>query len=406
MANVFQNLTNGLGQLKNFYEGPIVSQFNDDMPAMRVFEKDKKSWSGLQVVRPLKTRRNQGIGATSDGGNMPAVGVQGTAQAIILAKYNYLRFGITGPMIKASQRDVGSFVRSAAYNLEEGYKDLKNDLNRQVTYNGNPWLARLNSAAVATTTITAKGREDNEPALKFLDVDMVCDIVDSSGVVKASGVTISSITGTPNGTTATIVFNSAVTASANDYIIRTGAYGNEIQGTQTAEDGATTTIYNIDRSTVLAYQGNVLDLGGLVQLNLDDMQEIYDEGARRGGGNYAAILTDFPSRRMYQKLLTADKRYVNTVKGDGGFAAKDKSYLEFNGIAIVSDKDHSPCFQFINSEAFTNYVLSEMEFADETGSMYIAQAERDQLEVRVRQFNNFFNEKPASGALLKGYLSP
>jgi hypothetical protein len=91
MSNVFQNLTNGLGQLKNFYEGPIVSQFNDDMPAYRAIEKDKKSWSGLQVVRPLKVRRNQGIGATTDGGDLPAIGKQNVQQAIIQAKYNYLR---------------------------------------------------------------------------------------------------------------------------------------------------------------------------------------------------------------------------------------------------------------------------------------------------------------------------
>jgi hypothetical protein len=403
--NVFQNLTNGLGQLKNFYEGPIVTQFNDDMPAMRTFDKDKKSWNGLQVVRPIKVRRNQGIGATSDGGPLPAVGQQNVQQAIIAAKLNYLRFGITGPMIKASQSDVGSFVRSAAYNLEQGYIDFKNDLNRQFLYNGNPWLAQLSAAAVGSTSISISGRESTEAALKFIDADMVIDIVSSAGVVKASGVTINSTSGTPSATTATLVLNLPVTASAADYIIRSGAYGNEIQGILTAEDGATTTIYNIDRSLYSAYQGNNID-NGATQLQIDDMQTTYDEGQRRGGADYTAIITDFTSRRFYQKLLTADKRYSNTIKGDGGFSDKTKSYLEFNGLPIIADKDAPPLMQFVDKNGFVNYVLAEMEFADETGAMFIAQPEKDQLEARVRFFANMFNEKPSASAVLKNYISP
>ena len=129
MPNVFSNITNNLAQLKNYYQGPIVSQFNDDVPVYRAAEKVKQGWSGQQVVRPLKVRRNQGIGATSDGGTLPAIGRQNTQQAIITARFNYLRFGVTGPMIKASQSDRGSFVRSAAYELKEGYNDLKNDIN-------------------------------------------------------------------------------------------------------------------------------------------------------------------------------------------------------------------------------------------------------------------------------------
>src|SRR4051794_7280592 len=119
MANNFQGVTSGLAELKNFYQGPLVSQFSDDVAVYRGSEKGKFPWSGYQVVRPVKVRRNQGIGATSDGGNLPAIGRQTTVQALIVAKYNYLRFAITGPMIEASKADVGSFVRSASYELEE-----------------------------------------------------------------------------------------------------------------------------------------------------------------------------------------------------------------------------------------------------------------------------------------------
>jgi hypothetical protein len=90
MANTFANLTNALGILKINYQGAIVSQFNDEVPLYKGAEKGKEKYSGLQVNRALKVKRNGGIGATSDGGNLPAIGKQGTTQAIINAKYNYL----------------------------------------------------------------------------------------------------------------------------------------------------------------------------------------------------------------------------------------------------------------------------------------------------------------------------
>src|SRR5210317_1074705 len=120
MANEFQGVTSGLAELKNYYHGPIQDQLNEDLPIYRSAQKGKHKWSGQQIIRPWRVRRNQGVGATSDGGTLPKVGRQTSVQAIIPAKYNYLRFGVTGPMIAASQSDVGSFVRAAAYELEMG----------------------------------------------------------------------------------------------------------------------------------------------------------------------------------------------------------------------------------------------------------------------------------------------
>jgi len=158
MANNFQSISSGLGELKNYYQGPIIDQFNEDLPVKRAAEKVKQGWNGAQVNRPLRVRRNTGIGATSDGGTLPAVGRQTTVQAVIQAKYNYLRFGVTGPMIKASASDAGSFVRAASYELEMGYQDLANDCNRQYNYDGSGTIATVSANAVASTTITITGR--------------------------------------------------------------------------------------------------------------------------------------------------------------------------------------------------------------------------------------------------------
>lgn len=405
MANQFQTITSGLAELKNFYQGPIVDQFSEDVPIYRGAEKIKQGWSGLQVIRPLRVIKNMGIGAVADNGNLPSIGRQTTVQAIIAAKFNYLRFGVTGPMIKSSQSDTGSFVRSAAYELEMGYKDLMNDCNRQYGFDGSGKIATMSAAASGSSTITIAGREAVEPALKFIDVGMVFDITDGT-TLKASGVSVSSISsGGPTSSTATLILSAAVTCLSTDYLIRSGTLGNEIQGLLTALDGGTTTIYNVSRSSYQSWQGNVNNLSA-AQLTLNQIQFAYNEGMRRGGAKYSAIYSDFPTLQMYQKLLTPDKRYVNTTKGDGGFASKDKFYLEFNGIPWVADKDSPQRVFILPEDALKNYVLAEMEFADETGSMYIAQTSVDAFEVRVRLFANLFNEQPSACAVVSNYTSP
>ncbi len=411
MPNAFQSISSGMAELKNYYQGPIVDQLNEETPIYRGAEKGKHTWSGLQVVRPLKVRRNQGIGATSDGGTLPAIGRQTTIQAIIPAKFNYLRFGITGPMIKSSQNDVGSFVRSAAYELQEGYKDLQSDVNRQLSWNGDGTLAKMNTTAVASTSIVIKGRETTEAALKFVDIDGTYDIYDYTNplvpVLVQAGVTIMAITaGTASSTTATLTVSPAVTATADNVFVRANSQGQEIQGllTQLGAD-QTSTVFNINRGLYQSTQGNYLDLA-LQQLQLDKLQQGWNEGMRRGAAKYSAIYSDFDSQRYYQKLLTPDKRYSNTIKGDGGFAEKDKSYLEWNGLAWVPDKDCPTRIFFLPESVITKYVLAEMEFADETGSMYIAQTSADSFETRIRLFANLFNEKASASVVLANYLSP
>lgn len=404
MANQFQSVTTGLAELKNYYQGPMKDQLSESLPVLRGAEKIKEGWSGYQVVRPLRVRRNQGIGAASDGGTLPAIGYQTTVQAIIAAKFNYLRAGITGPMIKASQNDRGSFVRSAAYELEMGFKDLASDLNRQLSWDGTGTLALANANATATTSLVIKGRESVEPALKFVDVGLVFDVV-SGSTVTYSGISVTAISGTPTASTATLTLSAPVTVTAGDKIIRSGSNNNEVSGLLYALDGATTTIYSVDRSSYPAYQGNVFDQSG-TQLTIDKMQQAWNEGMRRGGARYGALYCDFDTLRMYQKLLTADKRYVNSKQGDGSFAEKDKFYLDFGGVAVVPDKDCPQRLFFLDDNAFKLYVLAEMEFADETGSMYIAQVSADSFEIRVRYFANLFNEQPAACAVIKNYISP
>jgi hypothetical protein len=404
MANTFQSIASGFATLKNFYEGPIVSQFNDEVKLYRGMEKGKQKYNGQQVIRPLKVVRNQGIGATTDGGPLPDIGKQGTAQAIIAAKYNYLRFGLTGPMLKASQGDKGSFISELTFEMEQGLVDFKNDINRQLFWNGRGDLAVVAANALASNVITVTGRTASEAGNKYItDPGIVIDIVDPvTSVFKATGVTVTAVSGT---STATLTLNQVVTCSASDIVVRTNAYNNEIQGLLSTLDGLTSTVYNIDRSVYTAYQGNSINAQG-GQLTLNILEQTLNEIRRRGGAKLSAIYSDFDSERFYNKLLVADKRYLDKKSGDGTFSNKDETYLEYAGVPWVSDKD-SPSYVWMLTEGhLKKYVLSELEWADETGAYLIAQPSADVWEARLRFFANVFDEKPSANARLHNYISP
>lgn len=408
MSNQFASISNALGILKINYQGPVITQFNDSVPLYKGAEKGKEKWNGLQINKPLKLRRNPGIGATSDGGDLPAIGKQTTGQATIVSKFNYLRFGITGPMMAASQGDKGSFVNLVSFEMEEGLNDVKNDVNRQLYWSGRGDLATLSAAAVASTVITATGRTSTEDGSKFLDVGMVVDIYSTAGVQKAAGVGITAISGT---TTATITLDTAVTAASGDIIVRQKAFNNEIQGLETFLDGATSSIYGIDRSLFPVFQGNVIDAAS-EQLRLDHLQRALNEARRRGGvQKVSALFCDFDSERFYNKLLVADKRYIGEkAVGDGTFVGVEQAsaYLAFAGIPVVPDKDAPGSrFYFMNAAGWKKYVLGqELSWVDDSGSYMITQSGSDSYEVRLRLFANMFHEKPASCAKLSGYIAP
>lgn len=411
MANQFATVSNALAILKNYYAGPIVSQFNDDLPLYRGAEKGKEKWNGQQIIRPIKTSRNQGIGATSDGGTLPKIGQQTTKQAIIAAKYNYLRFGLTGPLIKSSQGDKGAFVTAMEFEMTEGLNDLKKDVNRQLSWNGNSRLATVSATANASNTLSIQHRDvqaalaSSEAPEKFLDVGTQIDIIDTTPNVLVNNVQITAMSGIGTATV-TLTLDNAVTAAVNNLVIRSGSNSNEIQGLYTSLDGGTTTIYNIDRSTVFSFQGNNVDLAGL-PLNLNSMQQTYNNARRRGGAKISAVYCDFESERFYNRLLVVDKRYIGEkVQGDGTFTMKDQVYLSFGGAPVLADQDCPQRMFFITEGNLKKYVLAELEWADETGSYLIAQTGADAFEARLRLFANLFLEKPSAGGCLQNYVSP
>ena len=181
--------------------------------------------------------------------------------------------------------------------MSEGLKDLQWDVGRQLAWKGDGCLCVVSANAVATNVVTVKHRDtasslaSAEGPEKFLDIGMSLDFIDSNSNVVASSASITAISG--QGTaTVTLTLDSVVTVAANNLVIRSGSNGNEIQGLLTSLDGQTSTIYNIDRSVSIQFQGNNTDNGGQA-LNLNVMQQTLNNARRRGGGKISVVYCDF-----------------------------------------------------------------------------------------------------------------
>ena len=75
--------------LKEFYVGPIQDQLNQEVLALELFEKAKLDWSGKQVIIPIHTARNSGVGARGEGDVLPTAGQQTFDRLIVTAKFVY-----------------------------------------------------------------------------------------------------------------------------------------------------------------------------------------------------------------------------------------------------------------------------------------------------------------------------
>ena len=405
MSNQIAVIANN-SNLKIAYEGMLQDQFNNDCSIYKGASTGQFPYTGLNVVRALNARRNQGIGAGADNGLLPNKGKSIPVQATINCKFNWLRIGLSAPVMKASQSDKGAFMRELAYQMRFGYDALQSDVNRQMSWDGSGTLCQMSSAAVATTSITISGRESGEPALQFVDIGGTYDIYTSAGALVQSSVTINAITsGTANSDTAVLTMDVPVTASAGDVFVRAGSYGYEVQGLLTQINNGTSTVFGLDRASYQILQSNEVDLNG-AQLSLAALKEAHSQAQRRGGKGINAVFSDFDSRDYYEKLLVADKRYPNTVKGDGTFSNKDTSYLEYAGMPWVADKDCPKRVFFLNSKVIEKYPLAMFEWANETGSQLIADSEVDGFEARLRVWFNLFNAQASGCAVVKDYVSP
>ena len=396
--------------LKDFYEGPVREHIENKVTILRLTEKSKRQWSGRQVRWPVHLSRNEGVGARSEGGDLPASGNQGYVESNITAKFMYGRISLTGPVMAASKGDKGAFASALKQEVSGMRRDLRNDMNRQV------WgVAVVSGDSAGRTGILGQVSDDvGGPAAEEVPVDNPGTRYIKKGMALAFG-DHGELTGTPKDTatvgnvtsTGALSMTSTVTLDDNDFIVRGGSgsdnsYDNEITGlSYIVHDSEDFNLQTITASTNPEFVAHrEVNAAGDRDLSLELMQLAIDACDEKGGEEPTLIMGHQSMRREYINLLTSDVRY-SPEQLKGGFQT-----LTYSGgsqpIQVQFDK-HTPYGKlfFIHLPDIKQYVMKDWTWADDDGAVLSRVSDLDAWEAFMCFYGNLGCERRNTHAVIE-----
>lgn len=394
-------LTTAAAITKEVYGPRIVEQLESETVLTTRIEKTSRgvetTVGGKYVTFPLRTRRNTGIGYRNELEALQAPGQQGYASVRVPLRYGFGRVHMSGPAINLVKTNYQAFANNMTEEMTGLKDDIAKDTNRVLWGDGRGVLATVDTGAAGVNTVSV-GTSDE--ALKYLDIGMQIDILDSTGVTpKASNRQITAI----NESTGDFTFDGAVaTVVVGDIVVRQGNYGREPQGLQSIVKNSGI-LFNLDPATEPLWKSYEDNTGGA--LSESKMIKTCDE-IRKRGGKVSAIFTDLGSRRAYWSVLQGLRRFVDTKDFKGGLSG-----LAFNygakEIPVVEDVDApvgstGGTMWFINEDSFKVYRDEAWSWEDTDGNVWKWVTGYDAFEALLKQYWEFACERRNANGKMTG----
>lgn len=344
------NLTTLSAILKEFYLGPIQTQFNDEVLVTKLLNVDTENLEGLKAVIPLHTGRSGGIGSRAENVQLPAAGNQGYQRATYDLKYHYARIQVSGPSISKTKSDAGAFAQALKEELNRIKDDLMIDWARQLYGDGTGKFCQLGTTT-ASTTVNLGTTEQGESILKgYLYVGALIDIgTTGMAAVVATSRTITDVDPAANSGNGTIVISGAVVTTDSTHFIYRAGNVDSVNGVQEVDAGlqkiiatAANTLGGLDSTAVgLKFWDNKRDTSGGA-ISLDNLQINYNKVNNAGGRADELVCTTTPGlvRRLFATSdFKSNVRFVDTQTLTGGFES-----VSFNAgggkITLMADRLH------------------------------------------------------------------
>lgn len=389
--------------LKQFYGVDTVTELVKKRAPfyMRLKKSKMVSADGRQVIVPLHTARNVGVGARGENGNLPTAGNQAYVDLTIPYRYNHARIQLSAQVMKQSRTSEGAFEHAADSEIKGAINDMARDISRQLQGFGDGTLCNVSGTPSSTTInlVNGQGVADNDdvPA-RFILPGMIIAFIKADGTIDAVR-TVSSVAANQQSIVLTSSYSAAeagvkvVRASTTaDAAAADVAYNNEIMGLLgMVDDGSYVTSYfSVTRSSNTKLNAYRLDLGE-GNLTLDAIQKCFDGVDQSSDGYPSLLLGHHNTRREYLALLTVMKRYINerALSPDGGVKGGGiKSDIEFNEVPMKADRDTPLGLLYgVDESAFERFELTE-GWADEDGTVLLRLSGTDGYEARYRKFAN------------------
>jgi hypothetical protein len=400
-----QNLTNFDAALKIDYLPVIREQLDNARILSSKIERNERDVSGKRWQMTTHIMRSSGVGSGTETG-LPTAGNQSYANPYGNVKYTRGRIQISGPTIEASKDDKGAIVRALESEIKGITEDMKKEVNYQLFNDGSAVRALVNGDPGTEVTLTLDG-----PGTRWLQEGMLVDFLDPSAGTTRTPTTGTYIASISSSTAAKTSVANVSGVADNDWVIRKGARAGatsaatdsyEMMGIKGIIDDGTyvDTLHNISRTTYPYWNcsTNSTDSNGgtLRDMTLDLIQASLTS-VEVNGGKTNLIISDHAMRDAYAALVVADKRYVNTMKLDGGFMA-----LEYNGIPWVADADCSPnTVYFIDTDHLQIMQMSDWSWMDRDGAVLSRVSGEDSYEAVLYWYADLVCDRPKAHAFLR-----
>ena len=403
--------------LRIHYLPVIKEQFKKKSVLYQNAQKSTKGMdtSGRFLQGTISKSHTTGIGAKPEGYGLPTAGNEGLETFTVYMKYNYGRIQISGPVMAASRDSRGAVSTAFTRETKSATLGLRKDINRQLFGNGTGVLALTNGSASSTTLTvdsllglgytSPSGTRAATSATKYLLAGMILDVGDSTTytTIDVDSKTISS---RDSSVVCTLSSNSS-TWDDNGFVMREDAAAQEFMGIRGIIDdnstGGLDALQGITRSTTGNdyWKASMVDTGSITaptSLTEELMQDAASK-AEENEGELGLIVCSYALRDSYAKLLTPDKRFVNTLDLKGGF--KGLSFSSGGDIPMIADTDCPPYYMYF-IDLSTLYIAEAMALGwmDDDGSVLSRVSGYDAFEATLRLYANMFTDRPASSACL------
>lgn len=331
------SLTTLQSVLKEYWENALAYQLNDKTLLLNRLDATNENLYGKYALIPVHNTRNGGIGARAEYGTLPTGGNQGFAQAKYDLKYLYGSGTLSGPAMERTSGGLdGSIIAALDAEMQRLLTDVQVDTSRQLYGPGTSVITACGTSG-PSTTVTLSGTGFNEALQKGqLYVGMAVDI---GTLANPTSITAASVITAVSLTTPSITIGASVSVTPAAFIFRAGAattssVSYEMSGLQQLIAQAAGVFGNIDSSAAgnQYWDNQRRNLAG--NLTLDAMQQMFNTVNGIAGGEVSAVITSFGIQRAFFNLLQSQIRYQDPMTLASGF-----SYLSFNNVPIIADKD-------------------------------------------------------------------
>ena len=326
------NTTNTGAILKELYSLPPVRVLRDKSYLHDKLAKEKPTmdFSGRYAYFPVTLQRNLGRGSRGDAGILPTAGTETIDDAKVYIKRHYYALEWSEAIEVASKNKEGAFENVVTMKMKNVAIDMAKEANRQL-YNAAQGKLGVISAGAASTTQTFA-------SVQYIFPGDSIDFITANGQTNTGTRTVSSV----NRTASTIVVDSTVTTTTNDFVVLqgnfavsgTGGESYEVEGLRLICDDART-LHTIDSATYEEWDGNEIAMAGATA-GESSFEQLYDKVGARQRGDIDTYLTTRGIRRRLADEFASQRRYLNEKAVDikAGYSA-----IEVNGKTCVIDDD-------------------------------------------------------------------